>query len=93
MTCTGCPHLPHPGACVHCGCAIVTLVSEGCGCNEIRGKMDRLVELVEHLTARVELALDDLLQQHESHRRVPELVARVEALEVRAARTGNGEAP
>lgn len=61
----------------------------GCGCNEIKGKVDRLVTLVEHLAARVELALDDLLRQHESHRRVPELVARVEALEARVQ--GNGE--
>ena len=91
MTCTGCPHLPHPGRCVSCECAIVTLVPEGCGCHGVKDRVQRLVELVEHLTARVELALDDLLAQHESHRKVPELEARIAALEARAASNGTGE--
>jgi hypothetical protein len=52
---------------------------------DLHAKVDRLILLVEHLGARVELALDDLLAQHETHRRVPELEARVAALEARVA--------
>lgn len=88
MTCTGCPHLPHPGRCVSCECAIVTLVPEGCSCGE---KVDEVLGLVKHMSARLELALDDLLAQHESHRKVPELEARIAALEARAASNGTGE--
>lgn len=53
-------------------------------------KVDKVLALVEHLAARVELAIDDLLAQHETHRRVPELEARVAALEARVAANGEG---
>lgn len=98
MTCTGCPHLPHPGACVHCGCAIVTLVSDGCGCGALEAKIDALTaavmeqgKLLTVLAGRTEYMVDAFEQAHELRRYVDLVAARVAVLEARGV--GNGEAP
>lgn len=70
MTCTGCPHLPHPGACVHCGCAIVTL-------EDFRTEERRLLELV---AARTEYLVDLVMEGNEAARRAREEASKARVL-------------
>jgi hypothetical protein len=102
MTCTGCPHLPHRGACGYttepgsfCGCAIVTLATDACGCAALEAKIDRLTALAELLAARTEYMVDAFEKAHELHRYVDLVAARVTVLEAwrAASGNGNGEAP
>lgn len=85
--CTGCPHAAHPGKCPvnigadTCPCGIATLpVADHHTADE---KLDTLIGLVQHVSARLEWVTQRYLEEHEVVRKLPDLEREVASLRER----------